>query len=127
MAINNYAVLQLGVVVNMVVADEELAAQNGWVLIPEGLPVHKNWTYESGEFVPSAENIARIKENFLLEGARLLAESAVSVQPDLWEGYTTEQKQAWIDYRAALRNVPNVVNAENFDHENYELPVITQV
>jgi len=127
MAINNYAVLQLGVVVNMVVADEELAAQNGWVLIPEGLNVHKNWTYQDGQFVPSTENIARIKQKFLDEARYLLAESAVSVQPDLWDGYTTEQKQAWTDYRAALRNVPNVVNAENFDHENYTLPVITQV
>lgn len=125
--VHTYAVLQLGEVVNLVAATEEVAAENGWVRVPDGVAPHKRWTYQDGEFVISPEDLAIKKAGFIDQARILFSESQAHVQPDLWDGYTTEQKQAWTDYRAALRNVANVVNAEGWDHETYELPVITQV
>lgn len=35
-----------------------------------------------------------------------LEKSDSYVLPDRWEDYTVEQKQAWKDYRQALRDIP---------------------
>lgn len=36
----------------------------------------------------------------------LLDASDIAVANDIWHGYTDEQRQAWTDYRQALRDVP---------------------
>ena len=44
---NRYAIVNDGIVVNVVVADEELAAQNGWVECPTAGP---GWLYDGQTF-----------------------------------------------------------------------------
>ena len=42
-----YAIIENGTVVNVVVADEQIAAENGWVECPDAGPY---WTYANGVF-----------------------------------------------------------------------------
>jgi hypothetical protein len=42
-----YAIIENGAVVNVVVADAEIAAENGWIDCPVGGP---GWTYTDGVF-----------------------------------------------------------------------------
>ena len=44
---NRYAIIENGVAVNVVVADAEYAAQQGWVACPDAGP---GWTYADGIF-----------------------------------------------------------------------------
>ena len=43
----NYAIIENGTVVNVVVADAQIAAENGWIDCPVGGP---GWTYANGVF-----------------------------------------------------------------------------
>lgn len=45
---NNYAVIENGKVINAVVAEADFAAEQGWVLLPEGVGI--GWDY-NGDFV----------------------------------------------------------------------------
>jgi len=42
-----YAIIENGTVVNVVVADAQLAAENGWIACPDAGP---GWTYADGVF-----------------------------------------------------------------------------
>jgi hypothetical protein len=44
---NRYAIIENGVVANVVVADAEFAAMHGWIDCPEAGP---GWTYADGVF-----------------------------------------------------------------------------
>jgi hypothetical protein len=44
---NRYAIIENGVAVNVVVADAELAAQNGWIACPQAGP---GWKYDGTTF-----------------------------------------------------------------------------
>jgi hypothetical protein len=44
---NRYAIIENGVAVNVVVADAELAAQNGWIACPDAGP---GWKYDGTTF-----------------------------------------------------------------------------
>lgn len=44
---NRYAIIKNGVAVNVVIADAELASQNGWIACPDAGP---GWTYANGVF-----------------------------------------------------------------------------
>jgi hypothetical protein len=44
---NRYAIIENGVAVNVVVADAQLAAENGWIECPDAGP---GWTYADGVF-----------------------------------------------------------------------------
>ena len=44
---NRYAIIENGVAVNVVVADAEYAAQQGWIECPDAGP---GWTYANGVF-----------------------------------------------------------------------------
>ena len=46
--VSNYGVIEGGVVVNAVLAEEGFAAEQGWVLLPEG--VGPNWLYDGSTF-----------------------------------------------------------------------------
>jgi len=45
----NYAVIENIKVINMVIADEDYAATQGWVALPEGAGI--DWDYIDGQFV----------------------------------------------------------------------------
>jgi hypothetical protein len=44
---NRYAIIENGTVVNVVVADAQIASENGWVECPDAGP---SWTYANGVF-----------------------------------------------------------------------------
>ena len=44
---NRYAIIENGVAVNVVVADAQLAAENGWIECPDAGP---GWTNDDGVF-----------------------------------------------------------------------------
>jgi hypothetical protein len=50
-SIKMYAIIENNLVVNSVVADEAYAAEQKWVLLPEGAGI--GWTYANGQFVDS--------------------------------------------------------------------------
>ena len=64
-----YAIIQNGVVANVVVADAEFASQNGWIECPTAGP---GWTYADGVFaepavVESTAPAAPTKEQLLAQ------------------------------------------------------------
>lgn len=48
---NKYAHIENGKVVNTVIADEEFAAIQGWILIPDGVLAGIDWDYVDGQFI----------------------------------------------------------------------------
>lgn len=68
---NNFAIIENGLVVNAVVAEADYAAQQGWVLLPAGAGI--DWSYINGQFVdnrPKPEVVqppAPTKEELLAE------------------------------------------------------------
>jgi len=75
---NTYAVIENDKVINSVVADSEFAAQQGWILLPEGAGI--DWDYINGQFVdnrpvpPAPEPApAPTKEQLMAELAALTA------------------------------------------------------
>jgi len=48
--VSGYAVIEDGVVTNMALAEEDFAAEMGWVLPTEGVTI--GWLYEDGVFSP---------------------------------------------------------------------------
>jgi hypothetical protein len=46
--VSNYGVIEDGVVVNAVLAEADFAAEQGWVLLPDG--VGPNWLYDGSTF-----------------------------------------------------------------------------
>ena len=47
----NYAIIENGKVVNTVLAQEDYAAEQGWVLLTEDSPVCIDWDYTNGQFI----------------------------------------------------------------------------
>lgn len=72
-----YAIIEDGVVKNVVLADADFAAQQGWVECPEAGP---GWKYENGVFVaappsePPAPPPAPTKEELLAQLQALTAQ-----------------------------------------------------
>ena len=46
---NNYAIIENGKVVNAVVAEDDYAKEQGWILLPEDAGV--DWDYINGQFI----------------------------------------------------------------------------
>lgn len=72
---NRFAIIESGTVVNVVVADAQLAAENGWVACPDAGP---GWTYADGVFtapvvVEPTAPAAPTKEELLAELQALTA------------------------------------------------------
>lgn len=71
---NNYAIIENGKVVNAVVAEDDYAKEQGWILLPENAGI--DWDYINGQFIdnrPKPEPIvveqppAPTKEQLLAE------------------------------------------------------------
>lgn len=52
---NRYAIIENGVVTNVVMADAEFAIANGWIACPEGGP---GWAYADGVFTAPPKILA---------------------------------------------------------------------
>lgn len=56
---NRYAIIENGIVANVVMADAELAAQNGWIECPNAGP---GWLYDGQTFTAPPPTAAPIPE-----------------------------------------------------------------
>lgn len=58
---NKYAIIENGKVVNTVVADDEFAAEQGWVLLTGD--AGKDWEYVNGQFIDSRPVLVETTES----------------------------------------------------------------
>lgn len=73
--INRYAIIENELVTNVVVADAELASQNGWIECPQAGP---GWKYANGQFTEPEPVVVEpfppvTKEQLMAELAALTA------------------------------------------------------
>ena len=72
----NFAIIENGKVINVVVAETEYAAAQGWVVSPDAVCI--DWDYTNGQFVdnrpaPVATPVVPTKEQLLAELQALTA------------------------------------------------------
>lgn len=110
--IKRYAVVENGLVTNLVLADEEHAYKRGYVLLPEKTIIEPEppnvsigWEWTGFRFQPPPRNIEAEWEGVRVKAFQLLANSDRYILPDLWSTYTTEQQQMWANYRQELRSL----------------------
>jgi len=99
-----FAIIEQGVVVNIVVATPEFAAQQGWIECPEGVSI--GWRFDGVEASAPEPDLEAIAASERFNRDSLLVESDVNVLPDRWAAMTTEQQVLWATYRQALRDIP---------------------
>jgi hypothetical protein len=106
---DRYAIIENGIVTNVVAADAEFALQQGWIECPthtqDGHAIGPGNIYQNGNFLPKPRNIEA--EWFVIRNKRdyILLVSDTNVLPDRWAAMTTEQQTAWSTYRQALRDI----------------------
>lgn len=100
-----YAVIENNKVINLVISDDEFAAQQGWVVCSD--QVNIGWDYNGVDMVEPPRNIN--KEWAIVREKRnaLLAQSDVAVLPDRWALMTPEKQIEIATYRQKLRDIPN--------------------
>lgn len=72
--VKNYAIIKDGIVVNAAASEEDFAAEQGWVLLPERAGV--GWSYIDGQFVDNRPPIPEYVEPTAPTIEELLAEVA---------------------------------------------------
>lgn len=97
-----HAIVENGVVVNVVLADEVTGRANGWISTDEAGP---EWVYAGGIFSAPPPNPKREAAAARNQRDALLAESDIAVYPDRWARMIPEQQTAWSNYRQALRDI----------------------
>ena len=104
-----YVVIENGVVTNIVLATPEYAAEQGWIEYPEDtldIPAI-GMLYQDGDFLPPPRNIEAEWVAIRSQRDQLILESDSLVStPDRWALLSTEKQQEWLDYRQALRDLP---------------------
>lgn len=110
MATDKFYVINGNVVTNIIVCDEDYAAQNNLLRYPVvtqyGL-ADIDWTYIDNTFLPPPRDILNEWAAVRARRNTLLGESDFIVMlPDRWAALPREEQQAWIDYRQDLRDIP---------------------
>ncbi len=106
--IMRYAVIENQKVVNIVEADPEFAATQGWVECPSN--VSFGWTFNgSGEMLPPVPNLEELASLIRSERDSLLAETDWTQAGDVPQA----TKDKWAPYRQALRDVPQQAGFPN--------------
>lgn len=100
-----YAIIENGTVVNIVNAEADFAAENGWILATEEAQI--GGTYDNGVFSPRVRVDNRTDEQKAAEiredrDGRLAACDWTQVAD---VSLSDAQKAAWATYRQALRDV----------------------
>jgi len=105
----NYSIIENGVVTNIVVAEPEFAASQGWIEHPgtnkDNVLVNIGFLYQDGEFVEPPRNIEIEWQSVRFKRNELLTLSDISVLPDRWAVMTPEKQSAWSTYRQSLRDI----------------------
>ena len=78
-----YAIIKDGTVQNIAVADEQLAAENGWIAVSEETPVEPGWIYDGANFTEPAPTDDFLKEVNRSKARQLLTETDWTSLPDV--------------------------------------------
>jgi hypothetical protein len=97
-----HAIVENGVVTNVVLADEVTGRANGWIPSEDA---GDSWTYDGEKFSPPAPDAAKEAAFVREKRNALLMESDVAVMADRWELMDSADRQSWANYRQALRDV----------------------
>lgn len=100
-----YAVIENNKVVNIVVSDDEFAAQQGWVACAD--QVNVGWDFNGSEMVEPPRNLDKEWSFIREERNFLLRKSDLNVIPDRWAAMTPEKQIEWSTYRQKLRDIPS--------------------
>lgn len=109
---NRYAIIKDGIVENIVMAEDDYAQSQGWIICPdnhdtnEGVGPGDSYDGNTGQFSPAQNSLDLLWRTIRSDRDRLLSKSDILVSPDRWESYTTEQKTIISTYRQTLRDIP---------------------
>jgi len=102
-----YAIIENNTVTNIVEADEEFAKTQGWINV-HNIFCDIGWLYDGKNFAPDPE-LERLKEEIRIENLkneiRQLRDSLLAAT-DFWLLPDRTVTQAQLDYRQALRDIP---------------------
>ena len=105
-----YAIIENGVISNIVEATPEFAEQHGWITFPEydenNQVVGIGYLYQNGTFIKPPRNIQAEWAVVRVHRDSLLLASDINVLPDRWASMTSEQQTIWSTYRQTLRDIP---------------------
>lgn len=91
-----YAVIENGVVINTVIADEDYAKDNGLIVLPEDISIGDTW--DGATFTKSNDVIAKAVRQ---ERNKRLSATDWRFRTDM------NPSQEWKDYCQALRDLPD--------------------
>jgi hypothetical protein len=101
----NYAIIENGKVVNVIVATPEYAAQHSYILLPDGFGIDDffDGTTWTRAFVPDPQVVNATRAAYE-RGVR----DALLKETDWVQGFDIDEatKLLWTPYRQALRDVP---------------------
>lgn len=69
--VKRHAIIAGGVVVNVASAEPDFAAEQGWIAIPDELPVSPGWTFDEGGFHAPAPTPLPVPAEVTMRQARL--------------------------------------------------------
>jgi hypothetical protein len=102
----NYAIIENGKVVNVIVATPEYAAQHGHVLLPDGFGIGSSFDGTTWKRPPGPDpQVVNATRAAYERGVR----DALLKETDWVQGFDIDEatKLLWTPYRQALRNVPS--------------------
>jgi hypothetical protein len=114
-----YAIVENGIVINTVLAEADIANQNGWIeIVNEHIstdnsnelhPISIGTLYANGQFTKAPVDESKMLisnwNRIRVQRDIILKNSDVNVLPDRWASMNTETQQAWSTYRQSLRDI----------------------
>lgn len=108
---NRYAVIENGVLVNVVVATPEFAQSQGWISCPnyndQNQAIGPGFTYQNGQFIAPPPRVPTAEEN-KAKALALLASTDWVNQPDVYDPNVNphlENRSEFITYRSQVREI----------------------
>lgn len=103
----NYAIIENELVINTVIADEQYAQSQGWVLLTNNAGI--GWSYKNGQFIEPLPTAQEIQAQNKTQATTLLSQTdwtaTVDISnPQYSNPYLTNQ-DAFLTYRSAVRNI----------------------
>lgn len=107
-----FAIISKNTVENIVLAEPDFAQQQGWIQIPEEVPVGIGWGFDGTTFSEPEVNQQEVDENLWKiireERDNLLAQSDKFMLTDWFNSFSPDKQTAWVTYRSDLRNIPQI-------------------
>ena len=112
--LNNYAIVENSIIINVVLAEKEFAESQGWILLEEGFTIGD--LYENGQFIKNLDRIKQKNKN-LAQQILLDTDWTATVDisnPQYANPYLTNQQQ-FLEYRSLIRQI--ILNPPDTDFQ----------